>query len=1267
MIENHHAERTNNRQGAAIQTAVILMKIMRLILSGLARELYICGRPFFNSSTGRKQRRLYMLRNIFLSWRGDNLRAIKLRKSHLVGAILLGVAIICMANLGEAQVLYGTIVGTVTDATGAVIPDATITATNVLTGQVRTATTSGAGTYVVSTVQAGTYSVQVAKDGFADALITNLPVTVNSQVRADAALKPGKATETVTVTDEAVGLQTETAQVSSQITGKTVSDMPLSGRNVESLFLTVPGMNPPSDNVRNGSVNNPARTMGVDGNGASNTMSDVSIEGISSANSWIGYESSYIPAQDAIETVDVKTGSFNAEQGTAGGTSINMQLKSGTNSYHGTAFENYTGDALDAWPFFSVPSVQKSQPFLIEHQFGGTVGGPILKNKLFGFLSYERLQDHETQTSTSFTVPNDMARQGYFQTPMYNPWTGTVNPKDGAYEGAGRTPFATLAQAPAGAPADNNAWYSINPADQPANMQGYKLDPVDQAYLHSTAGYIPEPTPALMAADLAAGQTYYGGFTNNYLATGAYIYNSNKWDVKVDYNMSEKLHLNYRFSALPFMESVPPAFGLLSGGAPVLSIGQPGITTGNVTSNNLGGVYTFSPHLVLDANVGYTYLKTGVTPPGYGQNIGATLGINNGSGPAIINSGIPQMQYGESNTGGYYSSIKNHNPNHVITANLTWVRGAHNLRFGGNYNKVDLNIAQANFSYDEFSFNGLATSVVGQGSLPHANNGNQEHQFADYLLGLTSDPQKTTLNGNWASLRVPAEDLYAQDQWQVNRKLTVNYGIRWNYYPVPRRDHEGVTIFNVANNEYDVCGRGGLDFNCGVTISKKLFSPLMGLAYRLNDKTVIRAGGGINYEQKQMLGANDSNFLTSYPVNTFFALTNAITYIPVETVSGGPLTVLGGTTPAWIDGYPDLSKAPYWPDMSAAAYPNPPGTSPITLQKGSNFKRGYIESWNFTVERELPKGWSAQAAYVGTQTVHEYYSVNFNQPTSIAESLSSNQVPPYAADCNATTGTCFKNNALNIITPYGHGNYHSLQTQLRHRFQAGYMVTANYTWSKWIVMNGPGTPGYVSKQKALSGEDRPQNFNVSATGESPFGKGKPWLNTGVGAAVLGGWQLNFILSAFSGTPFTVTAQDGLPTFGFGTQFPDKIKAGKVAVNKGNLTNYFDQTFFQTATEVNGAGKTVPITSRFGTAGYTSVEGPGAFNIDAGFGRKFAIWRNVHLSLRADAFNFTNTPHFSNPNSNLTSGTVGHITGVSYYGGRFGLDQRQIRLGAHLDF
>ena len=582
----------------------------------------------------------------------------------------------------NAQIIYGSVVGTVTDSAGALVPGATIRLQDMQTGLTREATSNDSGGFKVSTIPAGTYKVTVSKSGFGDVVLNDITVIANTDQRVDAIMKAGGTVETVNVSAEAQQLQTDRAEVRTELDNKSLENLPIAGRNFESLLITVPGVAPPQDELAMGTVNNPARSLDITGNGSSANSSNVQIEGVDASNAWIQALSSYIPSQDSIQDVDIVTGSFNAEQGNAGGTSVNVNLKSGTNALHGSAFEFYTGAALTTWPRFFNPVVTPRKPQLVEHQWGGTIGGPVIKNKLFFFFSGERLTDHEIQTRPGYNLPTLAERQGYFPITdgiIYDPLTGLS-------DGTGRSPFPVVVN-PAGLPAGSYSYINPNRWDQ------------------ATTTFLAQlPLPQNSAT------------SNNFTAVGPYAFNSTKYDGKVDFNASEKLHMNFRIGVLPFIEKVPPAFGDIAGGPPVLWTGQPGHTVGKITTSTLGAIYTFSPHVILDAHVGFTYLRTDYLPNSYGVNYGSnTLNIPNANGPDPINSGVPQFEVGGYFPwyGTWFSAIKNHNPSKSASGNLTWIKGTHSLRFGGSFNKVDLNIAADLFGYGDFHFNGGATSQGG--------------------------------------------------------------------------------------------------------------------------------------------------------------------------------------------------------------------------------------------------------------------------------------------------------------------------------------------------------------------------------------------------------------------------------------------------------------------------------------------------------------------------------------------------------------------------
>jgi hypothetical protein len=443
-------------------------------------------------------------------------------KPVLVCALLCALCLEFAAPHASAQVLYGSIVGDVTDVSQAAVPGASVRITHRETNQSRVATTNDGGVYSFPTIPGGTYDVTISKQGFQTFTERDVEVAVDKVVRVDARLPVGAMTETVQVTGAAATLQTDRAEVRAEVTTQDLQKLPTPiGRNYQNLLIMVPGLSPPTN--QHSVAANPSRGLTFNVNGNTRNANDVRIDGAVANNVWLPHVTAYVPALEAIEAVSVVTSSFDAEQGLSGGVAANVQIKSGTNSLHGSLFEYHTDNAIKAKPFF-LP-IGQGKPKNIDNQLGGTFGGPIKKNKLFFFGSYEGLFDRQLGAVLT-TVPTADIRAGNMaqsSTPIYDPATG--NP-----DGTGRTPFAG----------------NIVPTS--------RIDPIAQKLVGIT------PLPNLP------------GLSNNYYATGGYNVTRNKLDAKGNWNASDKLTIAARLGWLNFNFVDPPAFGD-SGGPPVSSAG----------------------------------------------------------------------------------------------------------------------------------------------------------------------------------------------------------------------------------------------------------------------------------------------------------------------------------------------------------------------------------------------------------------------------------------------------------------------------------------------------------------------------------------------------------------------------------------------------------------------------------------------------------------------------------------------------------------------
>ncbi len=1088
--------------------------------------------------------------------------------SRFLGPIVAACILFFLATGAKCQTLYGTIVGSVTDSTGAVVAGATVRVTQVETNESREVTTNSDGGYTLSTVPAGTFNVTVSKPGFRVVETQHVNVTLNTVARVDAQLSVGAETQSVTVSAEAAQLQTDRADVREEVTSQSLQELPQPTRTYQGVVGLMPGVSPPA--ASSGGTNNPMRSMIISANGTSASGTNVRIDGVSAANPWVQFFSTAVPSTDAIQTVNVVTGSANADEGMLNGAAINVQIKSGTNALHGSVYLYHIDNLFKARPYF-LPAAN-GLPKLIDNDTGATIGGPILKNRLFFFGSYEGDFLHQGNTNI-VTVPTEAVRIGNLTastTPIYDPSTGNA-------DGTGRTEF------------------------QGNMIPTPRISPISQKIV----ALIPQPNLP--------------GASNNYYVNTPSYYKLQRIDTKLDWTATQKLRLFARFSDYPYNATQSTIFG------PILSGGNNAFQNGNIYAASVSATYVATPHFVIDALFGLTHTSQNLSPPNtqqrYGSDVLGIPGTNLGALPEA--GGMPQFNVnGYSGYGYGYPALVYNDPVFQYTGNANWTKGRHNLRFGIDVSQQHMNHIEV--SPTQFTFTGGVTSLNGGAS------SNQYNSFADFLLGLPNNDTNSVQTVPFVTLRTWQFSPYVSDQWQINPKLTLSVGTRWDYYPVPTREDRGIEFYNLATGKYEICGEGSISKTCGISVQKTLFSPRIGIAYRPRENTVVRTGFSLNPEQINMY----RDGLYSYPIDLTGNYSAQNSYRPVTTLTAG---------------IPTLAPV----DISSGIVPLPSGATFTTDPK--NFIRGYTESYNFTVEQDFGKGWLAQIGYVGSHSVHQHtrYNINYGLPGEGAASQPFN---------NGTLGTGITG-AETVIYPYESMVYNSLQATLQHRFSAGYQVGAAYTWSKWMGTccdpNGDGQPEipipqYFQLNRALMPGDRTNNVQLSGLAELPFGANKAFLNHGVVAALAGGWQLNTIVSFYSGSPFSVTA-DGTALNAPGSQQrADQIKPTVKILHGVGSSPYFDPTAFAPVTE-----------PRFGTANFDSLRGPGFGNIDLGLFRTFRVTERFAAQFRAEVLNATNTPHFSNPDGNIADGSFDTITSTNP--GSRTTDERYVRLGFRFSF
>ena len=1091
---------------------------------------------------------------------------------------------------GTAQVLTGGLVGSVVDSSGAGIPDTTVKITQVETNENRQTVTNATGTFSFPVVPAGTYTVEVQKGGFQTALQRDIVVRANTSVRTDFSLKVGEVTQNVEVSATASALQTEGADVRQEIGSKTLEDVPLPpGRNFQNLLITVPGITPPQN--ANSVSANPARSLTYMANGVARSANTMTIDGASVESTWLQQVSAYVPGLEAIEVVNVESNTYDAAQGFAGGAAVNVQVKSGTNQVHGSAFEYNFNNGMIARPFF-LPSNQPN-PKSILNDFGGTIGGPIKKDKLFYFVSYDGILTRQAANGY-YTVPTAAIRSGDMSadpTPIYDPGTGAAN-------GTGRTPFTG----------------NMIPAN--------KISPIAAQIAALT------PLPNVPGNLLS----------NNYFASAPYKHNRDTTDAKVTYNVTDKLNLGVRFGWLHFFMNDPPAFGALGGPQLGSTGGAEGTGTGNVFSNTVTANYVVSPRFVVDGYFGYTLQDTNQEPPGLNQNIGLdVLHIPGTNGPNAAEGGWPAFSVSSYTALGNQSTVPFyfHNGNYQYVANGNWTNGAHTIRFGVDTLRKNLNMFQElNQASGSFSF---ANGITGLSGGPAQN---QYNSYAAFLLGLPSSITKGEENGNNTNSEW-FYSLYAQDKWQVSRKVTLSYGLRWEYFAPPRGDMQR---YDVATNTMQICGSKAVpNETCGTKFSRKLFAPRLGIAYRPTESMVLRAGYGISYDPTFV----GQQLLRIYPNQISYSLSGPNSFTPVTSLAAG---------------IPPL----VFPDLGSGIIPMPTAVSLNSL--GDEYVRSYVQSWNVMLQKQFRGGFTGEVGYVATRQVKMEYEMNINAGMVLGAGTAG-EILNQKFGRTATT---------NFFEPFGHSHYDALQASLNRRFRGGAMLGVHYTFSKSISMccadsedSGPEIkiPQYQDRNRAVNPFDRTQVFTITGLAELPFGRGKKMLSGGgVVTQVVSGWQINGLFNAYTGLPFTVTASATSLNAPSNTQLADQIKASVAILGGvGPGQSWFDPLAYAPVTAV-----------RFGNSGFNSLRGPGQVNLDASLFRTFRVTERVAAQFRAQVFNASNTPHFGLPSSSVNNlvlnanGTINNLGGFTVINsttgtGREGVDQRVFELALRIRF
>jgi hypothetical protein len=1092
--------------------------------------------------------------------------------------IVLLVAAVCAALAGTAaaQAVRGTLLGTVHDAQGAAVPGATVTAVETQTNISRSVVTNPSGNYVFANMKDGLYRVEAELTGFKKFSRDGVDVKVNSTVRVDVVLEVGNMEETVEVIQETPLLQTDRADTGRTIEGRQVAELPLGqGRNFQGMWATVPGtvtMTRPHSQFFN-----PQDSQETKFNGQSRLSNNVQVDGLDN-NHKTGLLTVLIPSAESIDSVNVTTSNFDAEFGRAGGSVTTVVMKSGTNQLRGSAFFFGNSEATQARSYFASSGSEK--PETKYQQFGATLGGPIIRDKLFFFADYQRTVDNLGQLRRVVIPPAEW-RGGDFSTAstiIYDPATG--NP-----DGSGRRPFPG----------------NVIPADRISSVARNIL--------------------ALMPLPNVPGAAF--GQVNYELASSEREKTTNAFNIKLNYNPGVNDQISLRFSYQRPEIFVPGTFGEYGGGG----TGFAGTGYQNTYSTAFTWTRTLSPSLIMEWRAGYMTYHNEALSTGQGLDTSTDVGIP-GANYDDFSSGISQITINDGYNNpvmGFSNSLPWDRGEDTVSVvgMLTKLTGNHTIKVGTEVRHNEdflLQIQDAGGVRGQFIFNGEQTAIpgytAGQNSLANA--------FAAFLLDVPGTIQRDIKVIDRPGTKHWAVFAFIQDKWQVSPKLTLDLGLRWEYYTplVGIEDQGGLSNYDPSNNTVRIAGYGSVPQNIGVDSTFSNLAPRLGAAYRFDEKTVLRAGFGTT-----IVPFPDNRYAYNFPVKQTEQFTAANTFASAGKMASGfgPPTYFPIPDSGIVDAsIPELRNAQLF-------YVQP------------DLKEAKLHTWNVAFQRELPWNLVGEIAYVG----------NVGRGIVLTDwNINAGMV--LGADNAGRPFNQLYGRTANVLSWYASDTYYNaLQAKLDRRFRNGFLLTTSYTLGRATNYGdenagGGFTPADPERSKGRAGFDRTHAFAASFIWELPFFKERSdplhW--------VLGGWQLGGIVTAYSGTPINFTASAATLRAPANQQRPNTSGDPEVFGNIGPGQLYFDTSVFS-----------APAQNTWGNMTRNdSIDGPGFWNVDLSLVKRFQLGDRVRAELRADAFNAFNHANFGNPNGSFGSATFGQVTGMS---GSY--QPRLVRFGARVTF
>src|SRR5436309_6856369 len=1162
--------------------------------------------------------------------------------------------LLIFANGTRGQTASGEVNGTVTDKSGGFVGSAAVKLTNQATGIDDRATTNSDGYFVFINVKPGRYVLRIEAPGFKTTQTAVFDVGVNQTVTQAVSLDVSAVNEQVVVSAEAAMLEASTSELGTVIPERAVSDLPLNGRNFTQLLTLTPGVTPVST-AQNKSIGCCEGNVGIPGSG----FSDASFHGQQNRSKLYFFDGiintnvrgpTYIviPNIDLIQEFKVVGHDAKAEFGGAMGGVMNMVSKSGGNSFHGSAFEYVRNDAFDARNPFDVctlarcPAGQavptKPVPFR-QNQFGAIVTGPVIKNRTFFSFGYDGWRYTQPALGLSY-VPTAAEIAGDFSN--YKVRTNQIfNPYSTRQVGSNfvRDPFRCDA---GGNP------LPVNAQNQQNQATGTPCNKIPAALIFAPMQRFFQTYSA------APNLSVPGNPTQNFAQSRPTINNANGFQVRIDHRFSDNDSVFFRFTQQNVTVDNP--------------IGTDGSTGGSGKGRNYGGAWThmFNPTLILDVRAGYAG-RPGVDSSQQNQHAAGIdplkqfgFGDIDKYGGLLVRLDTNEWTAGSNNDFGVRGSALRENPNWSVSPNLSWLRGNHNLKFGGWYieaKRIQLNTFQRYTFSDEQTRNPAAASNTTGLSLASA------------LLGFPNnfDAQLPILHGGPVEFKYASWAGYGQDEWRVNRKISLTLGLRYDYLTQPKTiDGRLWNSFDLLNQRW-IIGADTLPPLCSIAkaapcipdaflsdphfrnvvlTAAKFFAPApvkdnlgprIGVAWSLNSKTVIRAGYGLYFDPlpaRSQYAQNDLEAAVwpdatafSGTANTSANFVNGSFFNIIQLQAQGFATPLPTTSPWTVGGFNDDPK----------------------------YKDPYSHQWHVEFQRELTKSTMISVAYVGSESRRLPYSGLANAARQAFPNGTS------AATVDAACAVPWVGAGVNYTLAIGKANYKALETKFQRRFTNGWSTLVSYTWGRsrdtgsgyFNVENGPGGSSTIqnfwdqSTAWGVSGYDITHFLSWATLYELPFGKGKKWLRSGPASWILGNWQANFIAQARTGAPFNLIVTGDLANLrGSGSSAPNNYlrpnvlanpyTAGPVAANPDpNCQKTISQggrAADQTRTIVswfNPCAFGIP-SGAFGNFGRNALRGPAVYNTDVSVFKSVPIGERFKVQLRVEAFNIFNIQNWSEP-------------------------------------